>query len=215
MLESTLSYSSALKVSLDRIKTIGYEQVDTPNITLESMTGAITSGKALKAIYWPLIVRCKEKMKVWGPQLRKMASIIIEGALVYPESVISYTNDEILPVDYEVKIEQNIPLPEDEMEEKQSDMAEVQTNVRSRKSYMIKWLQLTDTEAGEMLEQMALERQILEDSSFDQSDTGMEEEPEKDPNEEEFGEGSVLDDEGEDTEIEDFLSELDMELEGM
>lgn len=211
MLESNLSYSPALKISLDRIKTIGYEQVDTPNITLESMTGAITSGKALKAIYWPLIVRCKEKMKVWGPQLRKMTSIIIEGAMAYPESVASYTNDEILPVDYEIKIESNIPLPEDEMEEKQNDMAEVQTNVRSKKSYMIKWLQLTDTEAEEMLEQMAKERQILEDSSFDLSmeEDGFEEDTDT-------GEDTNLDDgEEEDTEIEDLLAELDAELEGM
>mgnify|MGYP003503868995 FL=1 len=84
MLESGMSYSEPLKTTLDRIKTTGYEQVDMPNITLESMSGAITSGKSLKAIYWPLIVRCKEKMKMWGPQLRQMVNIIIQGSMVYP-----------------------------------------------------------------------------------------------------------------------------------
>ena len=44
MLEPNMSYSDALKTSLDRIKTVAYEQIDMPNITLETMTGAITSG---------------------------------------------------------------------------------------------------------------------------------------------------------------------------
>jgi len=79
-LENSMNYSVPLKTTLDRIKTSAYEQVDVPNITLESMTGVITSGKSLKAIYWSLIVRCKEKMKVWGPQLRHLVKIIIDGS---------------------------------------------------------------------------------------------------------------------------------------
>ena len=164
MLEPTMNYSGALKTTLDRVKTAGYEQIDMPNITLESLQGAITSGKALKAIYWPLIVRCKEKMKMWGPQLRNMVNIIIEGAMVYPACIERYTNDVIRPVDYEVKIEQNLPLPEDEIEEKQMDLAEVESKAMSRKSYMKKWRMLTDDEIDEELKQIALERQMIDDS---------------------------------------------------
>lgn len=167
LLEPGMNYSQALKTSLDRIQTMGYNQVDMPNITLESMQGAITSGKALKSIYWPLIVRCKEKMKMWGPQLRRMVDIIIKGSMVYPGCITKYLSDVLVPVDYEIKIEQNNPLPEDEQEEKQMDLSEVGSGTMSRKTYMKKWRGLTDDEADEELEQMARERQILEDFSFD------------------------------------------------
>lgn len=166
ILEPAMNYSDALKTSLDRIKTVGYEQIDMPNITLESLQGAITSGKSLKAIYWPLIVRCKEKMKMWGPQLRQMVNIIIQGAMVYPGCITNYTNETIVPVDYEINVEQNNPLPEDEIEEKNMDLAEVESNTMSRKAYMKKWRGLTDDEVREELEQIALERQLIEDSSF-------------------------------------------------
>jgi hypothetical protein len=161
-----MNYSSALKTTLDRIKTTAYEEIDMPNVTLESLQGTITSGKGLKAIYWPLIVRCKEKMKMWGPQLRKMVDIIIEGAMVYPNCIESYTDDKIIPVAYEVKVEQNTPLPEDEAEEKNLDLSEVDSQVMSKKAYMMKWRGLTDEEATEELQQIALERQIIEDAAF-------------------------------------------------
>lgn len=166
ILEPGMNYSEALKTSLDRIKTVGYEQIDMPNITLETMQGSITSGKALKAIYWPLIVRCKEKMKMWGPQLRKLVDIIIQGALVYPNCIKMYTDDVIQPVAYEIEITQNTPLPEDEIEEKNMDLSEVESKTMSRKAYMKKWRSLTDDEVQEELEQIALERQIIEDSAF-------------------------------------------------
>lgn len=165
MLESSMNYSDALKTSLDRIKTVGYEQVDMPNITLETMTGAITSGKALKAIYWPLIVRCKEKMKMWGPKLRTLAEIIFEGALAYPNTTTKYVDMPIVPVAHEIHVEQNTPLPEDELEERNMDLAEVAAQTMSKKSYMKKWRGLTDDEAQEELEQIALERQIIDDNT--------------------------------------------------
>ena len=143
-----------------------YDQVDIPDISLENMSGVITSGKALKSVYWPLIVRCKEKMKMWGPQLRNLVHIIIQGALVYPDTVSRYTNDNIVPVAYEIKVEQNTPLPEDELEEKNMCISEVESKVMSKKAYMKKWRGLTDDEVQEELEQIALERQMIEDSSF-------------------------------------------------
>lgn len=165
MLESAMNYSEALKTSLDRIKTVGYEQVDMPNITLETMTGAITSGKALKAIYWPLIVRCKEKMKMWGPKLRQMVEIIFEGALAYPNTITKYIDGPLVPVAHEIHVEQNTPLPEDELEERNVDLAEVAAQTMSKKSYMKKWRGLTDDEAQAELEQIALERQIIDDNA--------------------------------------------------
>ena len=57
-------------------------------------------------------------------------------------------------------------MPEDEIEEKQQDLSEVNSQVKSRKSYMQKWFGLTDDEVNEELEQMAKERQVLEDSAL-------------------------------------------------
>lgn len=166
ILESSMNYSESLKTLLERVKTTGYEEIDMPNITLESMQGAITSGKALKAIYWPLIVRCQEKMKAWGPQLSQMADIIINGAMIYPKCAEKYTDVPVMPVAYEIKVEQNFPLLEDEIEEKTMDLSEVESQVMSRKTYMKKWYDMTDGEVEEELAQIALERQILEDSAI-------------------------------------------------
>ena len=172
-LEPAMNYSDALKTSLDRIKTTGYEQIDMPNITLETMQGSITSGKALKAIYWPLIVRCKEKMKMWGPQLSNMIDIIIIGAMKYPGCVEKYTDDPIVPVAYEIEVSQNTPLPEDEIEEKNMDLSEVESNVMSRRAYMKKWRNLTEDEANQELEQIALEKQMLDSSAMVDPFPGM------------------------------------------
>lgn len=166
LLEPQMHYSEALKTTLDRIKTTGYEQVDMPNITNESLSGVITSGKALKAIYWPLIVRCKEKMKMWGPNLSLMVEMIIKGAEAYPNTIKKYTSETLIPVEHVIEVNQNTPLPEDEIEEKTMDLAEVEANTMSRKTFMKKWRGLTKSQAMEELNQIALERQIIEDSSF-------------------------------------------------
>lgn len=180
LLEPAMSYSGPLKTTLERIEMSAYGMVDIPNITLENLQGAVTSGKGLKAIYWPLIVRCKEKMKMWGPQLRKMADIIIKGAMVYPDCVTKYITDPLKPVDYEITVEQNLPLPEDEVEEKTMDLSEVDSQVMSRKTYMKKWHMLTDQEVEEELMQIALERQIIEDAAFGNNDGSDEPYPEDD-----------------------------------
>ena len=169
-LTSSLEYSTALQATLKRIKDSAYDKVDMPDI--EGIQATLASGKALKAIYWPLIVRCKEKMKSWGPQLKRVAEIIIEGAIVYPNCFSKYINYQIVPCDYEIRVEQNLPLPEDETEEKANDLAEVAAQTMSKKSYMKKWRGLTDQEVQEELEQMALERQILEESYSGDLDIG-------------------------------------------
>ena len=164
LLEPSMNYSASLDTTLKRVKKSAYNQVDMPDI--EEVQATITSGKALKAIYWPLIVRCKEKMKMWGPQLRNMVDIILQGAMVYPNCIEKYTDDVISPVAYEVSVVGNLPIPEDEIEEKNMDLAEVDSKTMSRKAYMKKWRGLTDDEVQEELEQIALERQIIEDIAF-------------------------------------------------
>ena len=165
-LESSMSYSGPLQTTLDRIKTTGYEQVDMPNITLQSMQGAITSGKALKAVYWPLIIRCKEKMKTWSPHLAKMVRFIIDGSILYPGCAQKYVQQLPFEMQYEVEVEQNTPLPEDETEEKSIDISEVAAYLMSKKSYMKKWRNLSDEEVDDELTQIAYEKNLIEESAM-------------------------------------------------
>ena len=187
LLEPAMNYSTALDMTLKRVKRSAYEQVDMPDI--EAVQATITSGKALKAIYWPLIIRCQEKMKMWGPKLRALVDIIIQGAMVYPNCVEKYINDTITPVDYEITVVGNTPLPEDEIEEKNMDLAEVESKTMSRKAYMKKWRGLTDDEVDEELQQIALERQLIEDSAFAPNEFGGDQDNNPDnPEEVDFGE---------------------------
>lgn len=171
LLEPGMHYSATLNTTLERIQTAGYGAIDMPNTNLESLQGVITSGKALKAIYWPLIVRCREKMQSWRPALRSLADIIIKGAVVYPACVSYYlgSNEFLYAIDYKIEVLENLPLPEDEAEEKQLDLAEVNAEVMSRKSYMKKWRLLSDTEADNEIAQIARERQILENATFEET----------------------------------------------
>ena len=164
-LTSSLEYSTSLSTTLERINANMHDTLELPDVSLEKMSGVITSGKGLKAIYWPLIVRCNEKMKTWGPQLKKIVGIIIDGALVYPDTIVKYTDVSIEYVPYEVNIDMNYPLPTDEQEEKNSDITEVDSQLMSKKSYMKKWRGLTDEEAEEEIEQIAKENEMLTNSS--------------------------------------------------
>lgn len=167
ILNGDVTYSTALDTTLKRIDATMHDELDVPNITMENLQGTITSGKAMKCLYWPLIVRCNEKMKTWGPALEYITNVIIQGAMVYPNCIAKYTEDALSPVDYEVNIVQNYPLPEDEEDEKNMDLAEVAANTMSRKTYMKKWRLLTDHEVDEELQQIALEISMLEGTNME------------------------------------------------
>lgn len=164
VLDSPMSYSGALSVTLDRLKQDMHDQVSVPNVSPEAMKGVVSSGKTLKAIYWDLIVRCDEKMLSWRPALQFLARCIIEGVRLYPKAGALYIDEPLPDAPYEIRVDNQYSLPEDEVEEKQIDLAEVAAQAMSRKRYMKKWHNLTDDEADEELRQIALERELLEDS---------------------------------------------------
>ena len=175
-LESSMNYSAALGVTLDRIESNMYAMIDMPNVSSEKMQGVITSGKTLKAIYWGLVVRCDEKMLAWRPALETISNLIIEGARLYPNCVPKYLSKEkSLPdIDCLVYVENNYPLPEDEQEEKAMDLAEINANVMSRKSYIKKWRELNDEDVEDELKQIKLEMDLFDNSlSTFQSDESM------------------------------------------
>lgn len=166
VLDSPMTYTNALTTTLDRVKGAMYEQTAVPNVSPDALKGVVTSGKTLKAIYWDLIVRCDEKMLVWRPALQFMAECIIEGVRLYPSVANTYIDDPLPEESYEIRVDNQYSLPEDEAEEKQTDLAEVNAQTMSKRSYMKKWRNLTDEEADEELQQIAREREMLESSYF-------------------------------------------------
>lgn len=166
VLDSPMTYSAALSTTLDRVKNAMYELTAVPNVSPEALKGVVSSGKTLKAIYWDLIVRCDEKMLVWRPALEFMARCIIEGVRLYPSVAKTYIDDPLPEEIYEIRVDNQYSLPEDEAEEKAVDLAEVNAQTMSKKAYMKKWRNLTDEEADEELDQIARERELLESSYF-------------------------------------------------
>lgn len=164
VLETSMNYTSAITSTLSRIKSSMYDSIDMPDVSPEALKGVVSSGKTLKAIYWGLIVRCDEKMLAWRPAIENIMRIIIEGSKLYPGSALRYVQDPIPDVEFDVRVENQYPLPEDETEEKTIDLAEVAGQTMSRKAYMKKWRNLNDEEADAELKQIARERELLEDS---------------------------------------------------
>lgn len=173
VLETSMNYTSAITSTLNRIKSSMFDSIDMPDVSPEALKGVVSSGKTLKAIYWGLIVRCDEKMLAWRPAIENIMRIIIEGSKLYPGSAVRYVQEPVPDVEFDVRVENQYPLPEDEAEEKTIDLAEVAGQTMSRKAYMKKWRNLNDEEADAELEQIAKERELLEDSFSTVPPTGQ------------------------------------------
>ena len=207
LLEPSMNYSGSLKTTLDRIENDMYAQVDVPNINSEKLMGVITSDKTISALYWGLVVRCDEKMLTWSPALTFIARMIIEGGKIYPECIEKYTEDQLPDIEYEILVENNYPLPEDEAEENSMDIAEVDARLMSRKAYLKKWRELSDKQAEEEILQIKAEQDLFENSvvPYDLEDDEIE-----DLDEDLDMEDEELEDENDDIDqqIDAFLKEL-------
>lgn len=166
VLSPTLNHSEPLKTTMERIKTSMYSSVDVPDITAETLSGTITSGKGIRALYFPLSVRCNEKMLVWRPSLEKVVKTIIK--MVVLNSAISkelYYVPNVEAVQFKVEVVENYALLDDENEEKAVDLDEISAKVRSRFSYIKKWRGSEfkgDEEIEEEILRIAMEENILD-----------------------------------------------------
>lgn len=150
-------YGEKIESSLKRIKSDMYEMLNVPMLSNDELKGMMTSGKTMKALYWQLITRCEEKMMAWRPALEWLIRAILEITEVY--------QIEKLPqLDYTVTVENNYPLQEDEDEEKTLDLQQVNAQAMSRKTFIKKWQGVTDDVADAEIKQIALEREMLEES---------------------------------------------------
>lgn len=170
VLAPQMNHTEAVKETLNRMKTTMYGMLDVPNISEETLVGSITSGKALRALYWSLEVRCDEKLMTWIPALETIVNHIIDIALRNPEIVKSvYGITDMNQIEYDVLIENNYALMDDEQEEKDTDMAEINANAMSRKSYIKKWHpEMTDEQIDEELMQIAVELNMFDSLSMNQ-----------------------------------------------
>lgn len=170
VLAPQMNHTEAVKETLNRMKTTMYGMLDVPNISEETLVGSITSGKALRALYWSLEVRCDEKLMTWIPALETVVSHIIDIALKNQEIVKSvYGITDLNQIEYDVLIENNYALMDDEQEEKDMDMAEINVNAMSRKSYIKKWRpEMTDKQIDEELMQIAVELNMFDSLSMNQ-----------------------------------------------
>ena len=165
IIESTMNYSTPLGATLDRMSTIMHDTIDVPDVNIANLTGAITSGKTLKAIYWPLGNRSDEKMLAWEPAFQFAARTVLDGLLLYPEIRRIYSTENLAPeTPCGIVVENPYSLPEDEAEEKQADLSEVAAGTMSRTSYMRKWRRMTPKEADAELRQIAAEKRLMDDS---------------------------------------------------
>lgn len=170
VLAPQMNHTEAVKETLNRMKTTMYGMLDVPNISEETLVGSITSGKALRALYWSLEVRCDEKLMTWIPALETIVNHIIDIAMRNPEIVKSvYGITDLNQIEYNVLIENNYALMDDEQEEKDTDMAEINSNAMSRKSYIKKWRpEMTDEQIDEELMQIAVELNMFDSLSMNQ-----------------------------------------------
>lgn len=156
------NYNDRMQNKLSELKTDMHEVLNIPLINNQDLKGMMTSGKSMKALYWQLITRCEEKMQDWRPALEWMIRAILEMTEVYNIASIPTLDNMV------VTVENQYPLQEDEDNEKVLDMQQVNAQVMSKKTYIVKW---GIAPPDEELKQIQLEKSMLEDtlSMYDSS----------------------------------------------
>lgn len=168
-IDTDFNYDTRMENTLNRIKADMHEVLNIPMINNSDLQGMMTSGKSMKALYWQLITRCEEKMMSWRPALEWMIKAILEMNEVYNITTLPKLES------FDVVVENQYPLQENEDEEMTLDLQKVNAQTMSRKSFIKKWANVADDIAEEELKQIQLEKQMLEDS-YTQFETNFEDE---------------------------------------
>ena len=164
-IDTDFNYDTRMENTLNRIKADMHEVLNIPMINNSDLQGMMTSGKSMKALYWQLITRCEEKMMSWRPALEWMIRAILEMNEVYNITTLPKLES------FDVVVENQYPLQENEDEEMTLDLQKVNAQTMSRKTFIKKWANVADDIAEEELKQIQLEKQMLEDS-YSQFETG-------------------------------------------
>lgn len=165
-IDTDFNYDTRMENTLNRIKADMHEVLNIPMVNNSDLQGMMTSGKSMKALYWQLITRCEEKMMSWRPALEWMIRAILEMNEVYAINTLPKLEN------FDVVVENQYPLQENEDEEMTLDLQKVNAQTMSRKTFIKKWANVTDDIAEEELKQIQLEKQMLEDS-YSQFETDL------------------------------------------
>jgi len=130
-LESKFAYVDALEGALARTKADMYALLEVPDISVDTLSGVITSGKAMQTLYWELKCKAEERWLAWDKCLRWL----VDGVIA-----LGRARGEKLPqTEYRIRIEHLYPVTDDEDAERTLDLKEVEQGVRSVESYREKW----------------------------------------------------------------------------
>lgn len=176
VLSHTFSYSETLEKKLARCKQAMYGALDVPIVSPSELQGFITSGKGLKGLYWQQIVRCESKMMEWKPALEWIGDTIIKLTKIF--NLEKLTDEE-----YSIVVSHRYALPDDKEGELLNDLSQVNAQVMSKKDFIIKWAEVAPEAADKILEQIQIEKELLEDSFSGMS--GFIDDPDNNSNKEE------------------------------
>ncbi|WP_394870553.1 phage portal protein [Clostridium butyricum] len=129
--ESSFSNAEPVKMFLDMLDDSMHEKLAIP---LAAQLKEVPSAKTIKYVYTELVARCDEKWNDWEPIIRNLITLIIESCQKF--NCYSDWKSEWNSLKYFLVINKNYPIPEDEEDKKKLAMDEVQSKVRSHKSYI-------------------------------------------------------------------------------
>lgn len=171
--ESNFTNAEPVKMYLKMLEDSMYEKLGIPRP--ESLQ-QVPSAKSIKYMYTELVARCEEKWHDWEPIIRSMIRLVVEACSkfkCYEEWKEEWNN-----LLFTIVLNKNYPIPEDEEDQKRLAMEEVNSNVRSHRSYIKDYSNDEDYEEHfkETLEDIKLlneaEQDIFEKRILDEEDPG-------------------------------------------
>lgn len=155
VLESGFSYDGRIENLLNRLDRDMRKMLGVPPKSLDEYKASGISGKALKAMYWPLITKCEEKWAEWDTALIWMVNCLYDLAVAYHQA------EGFSGAKFTVSVEHLYPLTDDEEEERALDLREVGQGAMSIRSYIDKWRPAVN--ADEEIQQIVKEKRMLEE----------------------------------------------------
>lgn len=170
-LESSFSLSEPVEAFLKRIEK---DMHDILSIPQQEELVNIPSAKAMKYMYNDLIARCEEKWQDWENPIKKLIMLTIESCgkfKCYPNWKDEWNN-----LDFKIILKHNYPIPEDETDKKNLAMAEVNANLKSRKTYIKEFgdVEDFDGEWKEILQEMQQINEVENDQFIPSGDANAE-----------------------------------------
>ncbi|NFC47364.1 phage portal protein [Clostridium botulinum] len=129
--ESNFTNAEPVKMYLKLLEDSMYEKLGIPR---PEQLQSIPSAKSIKYMYTELVARCEEKWHDWEPAIRNMIRLIVEACSKF--NCYDNWKEEWNSILFSIVLSKNYPIPEDEEDKKKLALEEVNTNVRSHRSYI-------------------------------------------------------------------------------